>query len=133
MDGANELIDGRELGEIHTNARHHAEDVQVLPPLAGSDGGVDGNGIHQDIHVAVVQAIRRGRQVDLGAGIRVGGAGADKEFANAGGDFHDAGNLGGIGEIDRGEWGWRRRGFSRVDDGYLARGSAQTLPHSGQK
>ena len=69
----------------------------------------------------------------LGAGIRVGGAGADEDFTNAGGDLHNAGDLGGVMEIDRGEWGWRRCGFSRVDDGYLARGSAQALPHSGQK
>ena len=105
----------------------------VLALLAGADGGVDGDGIHQDIHVAIVQAIGRCRQVYLGAGIRVSRTGADEDFTNAGGDLHDAGDLSGIMEIDRGEWRWRRCGFSRVDDGYLARGSAQALPHSGQK
>ena len=104
MDGANELIDGRELGEIHANARHHAEYMQVLALLAGADGGVDGDGIHQDIHVAVVQAIRRRCQVHLGARIRVGGAGSDEDFTNASGDLHNAADLGGVGEIDRGEW-----------------------------
>ena len=104
MDGANELIDGRELGKIHANARHHAEDVQVLALLAGANGGVDGDGIHQDVHVAVVQAIRRRCQVHLGARIRVGGAGSDEDFTNASGDLHNAGDLGGVGEIDWGEW-----------------------------
>ena len=132
MDIADEAVYFRKLGKVHAHIRHHAKDVEVLALIARADRGVDGDGIHQDIHVAVVQTVRRRRQVHLRAGIRVGGTSANEQLADARGNLHHARDLGGIGQIDRGEWRWWGCGFGRVNDGDLACGYAQALPHSGQ-
>ena len=90
MDGADETVDGGKLGEVHGDAWRHAEDVEVAPVWARADSRVNGDRVHQDGHVTVVQTIRGCDEVNLRLDVGIGGASRNQDFADARGDFHDA-------------------------------------------
>ena len=125
VDGADELIHGRELGEVHINARCHAEDRDRPAVRARAHVGVDGDRVHHDIDVAVVQAIGRRCEVNLGARVRVRGTSADEDLADARGDFHHARHLRRVREIDRCQRRRRGCGLGRVNRGDACAGVAE--------
>ena len=127
VDGADEAVNGGQLGEVHGDARRHAEDVEVAPVRACANGRVDGDRVHQDGHVAVVQAIRGCDEVNLRLDVGISGASRNQDFANARGDLHDARDLRGVSEIDWGERGGRWCGLCGVNSGDGGRTVQQAL------